>query len=95
VARAVLACGGLELPDDLELLVAGEDDLLGFLFLAADDVFLGDEVNEAAEDVEEGIALEDFLPEVRGGEAAGVVGVAGAAVTAGAAVDAGWLGVAY
>ena len=63
-ARAVLEHGGLQLARHVELVVAGEDDLLDLLLLVA----LGDQV--AAEDFQPAFARPDLLPQVGGAVAA-------------------------
>ena len=59
-ARPFRQHGGLQLPRGVELVKAGEDDLLDLLLL----VLLGDEV--AAEDFEPAFALPDLFPQIGG-----------------------------
>ena len=68
-AGALLANVGQELAGDVELMKTGEDDGLEALFAVPD----GDHV--ATEDLQPGIGLPDLLPEIAGGNPAGIGGI--------------------
>jgi hypothetical protein len=80
-----LGAGGLdELVDHVPLVVAGEQQGLADFPLAGDGVGLVADlqVQELADDVQPGVALQDLFPEVAGGRSLGVDRVAGVAVVA-------------
>ena len=80
VADTLLLRVGFQAADGDKLVIAWEDHGFFSDFLVADHFLFDLEVDESAQDVEKGITLPDFLPQIGGLIAVWVIGVAGPGV---------------